>query len=226
MQLKDKFENVPAKYRDILYYENGRLRAKCTECTNTRSLRSLSATIITMRIGSFTGMCRQCELNNLARVNVLTPEEVENMDVRFDFDSQRREKGHIVIDKICVDCGDRVTVRSSSVKATLRADGTPQGKCNACAKPGQYISTTGYVMLRLPKHPNATKDGYVPEHRWVKEQQLGRYLERSETVHHIDGNKLNNDPINLQLRQGNHGAGVKYQCLDCGSHNVKNVKLD
>ena len=40
---------------------------------------------------------------------------------------------------------------------------------------------------------------YVPEHRYVMEQSMGRKLHRDEHVHHIDGNKLNNDPHNLQV---------------------------
>lgn len=37
------------------------------------------------------------------------------------------------------------------------------------------------------------------EHRVVAEQMLGRSLRPGEIVHHIDGNKHNNDPSNLQV---------------------------
>lgn len=37
------------------------------------------------------------------------------------------------------------------------------------------------------------------EHRITMEQYLDRELKPSEIVHHIDGNKLNNDISNLQL---------------------------
>lgn len=42
-------------------------------------------------------------------------------------------------------------------------------------------------------------NGYVYEHRLVAEGVLGRLLETREVVHHIDGDKANNDPSNLRV---------------------------
>ena len=39
----------------------------------------------------------------------------------------------------------------------------------------------------------------VHTHRIVAEQMLGRPLHEGEVVHHIDGNKRNNDPSNLRV---------------------------
>jgi hypothetical protein len=61
----------------------------------------------------------------------------------------------------------------------------------------------GYVMVWNPDHPNATKHGYVAEHRLVAEQILGRLLTRREVVHHKDGNPRNNHPSNLQVFDSN-----------------------
>lgn len=44
------------------------------------------------------------------------------------------------------------------------------------------------------------------EHRVVAEEVIGRPLQPGEVVHHIDGNKKNNDPSNLMVlpSQGDH----------------------
>ncbi len=45
------------------------------------------------------------------------------------------------------------------------------------------------------------------EHRRVAERLMGRPLRRGEIVHHIDGDKHNNDPSNLQvMTQAEHIA--------------------
>lgn len=61
------------------------------------------------------------------------------------------------------------------------------------------ITKSGYVEISAPDHPHKTKRGYVREHRLVVEKALGRYLERDEDVHHVDGNKQNNHIDNLRV---------------------------
>ncbi len=94
---------------------------------------------------------------------------------------------------------------------------------------GGVIFVEGYRHVRLPKgdpyFDMAWKSQYVPEHRLVMARSLGRSLTRSETVHHINGDKTDNRLENLQLRQGRHGKGARFTCLDCGSHNVAAAKL-
>jgi hypothetical protein len=91
------------------------------------------------------------------------------------------------------------------------------------------IKDGGYVAVLLPPDsPWISMAGakrYVLEHRLVMAQLINRPLDPHETVHHIDGNTANNDPSNLQLRRGKHGAGVHMKCADCGSRNVRAIPL-
>ena len=53
-----------------------------------------------------------------------------------------------------------------------------------------YVDDNGYLRFR---------DSNTLYHRWVKEKELGRRLEKGEIIHHINSNKLDNKPENLQI---------------------------
>ncbi len=51
-------------------------------------------------------------------------------------------------------------------------------------KGGRTKTKKGYILIFMPEHPNSDKRGYIPEHRLVMSQMLGRPLLKSEVVHH------------------------------------------
>jgi len=57
----------------------------------------------------------------------------------------------------------------------------------------------GYLAVMQPNHHLACSEGWVYVHRLKAEEKLGRPLSDTECVHHIDGNKLNNNINNLMV---------------------------
>lgn len=69
-------------------------------------------------------------------------------------------------------------------------------------KGARYVRAPSWAL------PMARRDGYVMEHRLVMARRCGFLLLRSEVVHHLDHEPLNNPPSNLELwpSNGSHKA--------------------
>lgn len=62
-----------------------------------------------------------------------------------------------------------------------------------------YITKEGYKQVYRPKDPDARPNGYTPEHRYIARKKYGNELTSDLIIHHVDGNKLNNDIDNLKM---------------------------
>lgn len=68
----------------------------------------------------------------------------------------------------------------------------------------RIFSKNGYVLVRVSSsenYPGKKTENfiYVREHVKIMQDHLGRRLTSDEVVHHIDGDKSNNDISNLDL---------------------------
>jgi hypothetical protein len=94
--------------------------------------------------------------------------------------------------------GRKGTKQSDEAKTKIA--NAKKGRLLKPSKHGGHIrDRSGYVYVYIPTHPNSSSDGYVMEHRLVMESSIGRYLEKNEAVHHINGDKKDNRIENLQL---------------------------
>lgn len=132
--------------------------------------------------------------------------------------------GGASIDSIAVFCG----VSSLAMGSALRRRGHATPKSGPARHAAGSVTAQGYRRVLIDdgdpmfamgrKHPGSSRTRTILEHRHrlVLARKLRRLLQAHETVHHRDGDRLNNTPENLELRVGRHGKGATHaHCATC-----------
>lgn len=78
----------------------------------------------------------------------------------------------------------------------------------------EYLNGNGYIVNCKDR-----KHRYLV-HRRKMEEHIGRKLKHNEVVHHIDGNKLNNDLSNLQLMTRKEHIEIHRKDLLSGKYKI------
>jgi len=87
------------------------------------------------------------------------------------------------------------------------------GKDNPAWKGGR-IRASGYIKIHQPGHPRSNQGNYVLEHILVWEKVHRRSLPIGWVIHHLNGIKDDNRPVNLLgLPKGEHHVELVNQAL-------------
>jgi hypothetical protein len=175
----------------------------CGACKRERLVLSNHATRKT-----YSGICKSCTNGESWQ-----DETLANGSVIF---WSRRSRQQIPIQ--CGKCGSERVAHAANIRTEEFT-----GLCRSCLHTGPTSTTwkggrvlkQGYVHIKIyPEHPlyqaMATATGYIPEHRLIMAEHIGRPLKRTEVVHHKNGIKTDNRIENLELFASfkDHGNAV------------------
>lgn len=93
---------------------------------------------------------------------------------------------------MCKTCANRAIAMHRKKREPMTGERNPAWK-------GGMIVSWGYVYLRRPEHPMASKTGYVKRANLVWEEHTGIYPPKGMILHHKDGDKQNDCIENLEL---------------------------
>lgn len=133
----------------------------------------------------------------------------------------RKKTGDMRNKAVCLNCSKEFfKLRRPRAKTIYReqkycsVECREQGKVKRAAERydcGEYtthVKRNGYLWISVPTGVTGKKGGIL-EHRYVMSRHIGRQLTKQETVHHIDGDRTNNELSNLELFSSRHGPGQR-----------------
>ncbi len=106
-------------------------------------------------------------------------------------------------------------VWNKGTKGVMKSNsGSFKKGCMVNFRNGRIKTFRGYIMIYKPEHPFCNKQKYYPEHRLIVENIIGRYLDPKEKIHHLNGDKSDNNSENLLL------------CKVSGYHKIIHYKME
>ena len=134
------------------------------------------------------------KLNNYERTKTLVHWKCDNCGIEFT--KARNGVYDIAANAYCRDCISVYGKAKLAGQVGYQARATKHKK----EKAGTLFKKEGYPEIRYGiDYPHRPGFGSIREHQYVMEMHLNRRLTKGEVVHHIDGDKTNNNLDNLYL---------------------------